>query len=408
MGPRISLKRSFKIQHEHNQAPSGLDMIRLLCIPIFLLAMMPVWATEFAVSPMLIDFKSRPGTRESFEISVMGKQPGKIMLSTYAMTQQESGHMSFVESGFNPEEHKAVNWIRFEHKNYELLRDETTIIRGVIEIPRNERGTYLAAVMIEEVTGPSTANISIKVRYAVILNINISHPSGRLKTAFDSLNLFDRDGVTFIEGYFTNQNPFMGMLDSQVQIRDRDRRLVARLSLKTESAWQRGDKASRVYPGARVKVVARLKSGPPSGDYNILVRNKLSGKGLPIYRQEIAYRSSLRREPDDFELLRVTPERIIVSPRRSGLSYTSIAVSNNLDQSVSIDLPEGTDRDAGIEYFEFIPSHILLKPGMRQHVLLKQRHLPDIEYPGRKFVLAATFESGDQHALVITTFAEKS
>lgn len=361
---------------------------------------------------MLIDFKSRPGTRESFEISVTAKQAGKIMLSTYAMTQQESGHMSFVESDFNPDEHKAVNWIRFEHKSYELLQNETTIIRGVIEIPRNERGTYLVAVMIEEVTGPSTSNISInisiKVRYAVILNINISHPSGRLITAFDSLNLVDRDGVTFIEGYFTNQNPFMGMLASQVQFRDQNRRLVARLPLRTESAWQRGDDASRVYPGARVKVLARLKSSPPSGDYNILVRNKLSGRGLPVYRQEFAYRSSLYIEPADSELLQVTPKRIIVSPRRSGLSFTSISVSNNLDQSVSIDLPDGSDADAGIEHFEFIPSRIVLKPGMRQHVLLKQMHMPDISYPGQKFVLAATFASGDQHDLVVTTFAEES
>jgi len=135
--------------------------MRLITTCLLLFATISVFATEFAVSPMLIDFEGRPGTAESFEISIAGKQSGKIVLSVYAMTQQESGHMSFVESGFNPDDHKAVNWIRFERDSYELKQNETTVVRGVVEIPRNEKGTYLAAVMIEEATGPSSSNISI-------------------------------------------------------------------------------------------------------------------------------------------------------------------------------------------------------------------------------------------------------
>jgi len=373
-----------------------------------MLMVMPAWGTEFSVSPMLIDFQGRAGTREPFEIYVAGKKAGKIVLSVYAMTQQESGHMSFIETHSNQDQYKAVNWIRFERDNYKLKKNETTTIRGVIEIPRNERGTYLAAVMIEEETGNSTSNISIRVRYAVILNINIDHHSGRLTTRFDNLSLVEKEGETYVEGYFTNNNSFMGMLDSQVQIRHKDRRLLARLQLKTKSAWQRGDAASRVYPGARVKVFALLKAGASSGEYNILVRNKLSGRSLPIYRNEYVHRSHLEQKSIDSQPFQISPERITVSPLGSGLSITSLSVSNNLDQTVTIDLPGGSDKDAGIESFEFIPNHITLRPGMKRRVLLKQMHVQDINYPGRKFVLAATLESGIRQDLVVSTFPEKS
>jgi len=382
--------------------------MRLIYICLILLATGRVWGTEFAVSPMLIDFNSRPGASEPFEISIAGKQSGKITLSIYAMDQQESGHMSFIESTFDPSQHKAVSWIRFERNHYEISRNQTTVIRGVVQIPRNEKGTYLAAVMIEEAAGPSASNISIKVRYAVILNINISRPSGRLTTVFDNLSLIERDGATYVVGYFTNKNPFMGMLDSQVQIRGQDRRLVARLPLRTESAWQRGDDASRVYPGARVEVFARLESVVKTGDYSLLVRNRLSGRSLPVYRQQLAYRSELGNEPVNFEALQISPERIVISPRRSGLSLTSVSVSNNLSQPVSIVLPDGRDLDRGIERFEFIPNRIVLKPGMRRRVLLKQMHMQNFDFPGRKYVLTATFESGDQQDLVVSTFPEES
>lgn len=385
-----------------------MQITKMMVICMFMLISVQAWSTEFAVSPMLIDFHSHPGATEPFEISVAGKKPGKIVLSLYSMNQQESGHMSFIESDSNPTQQDAISWIRFERDSYELRKNETTIVRGVIKIPRNGRGTYLAAVMIEEETNPSASHVSIKVRYAVILNINISRPSGRLKTVFDSLILVEREGATHVEGYFTNNNPFMGMLDSEVQIRGQDRRLVARLPLRTESAWQRGDAASRVYPGARVKVVAQLGSEPMSGEYSIIVRNRLSGRSLPVYRQEFAYHSSGSIEVADAEPLQIAPEKIIVSPSRNGISFTPISFRNNLDQAVSIILPAGSDRERGIERFEFIPGRINLRPGMKQRVLLKQMHRRDVDYPGRKFVLAATFESGDQQDLVITTFPGES
>jgi len=36
--------------------------------------------------------------------------------------------------------------------------------------------------------------------------------------------------------------------------------------------------------------------------------------------------------------------------------------------------------------------------------MLKQMHMPDVDYPGRKFQLAAISESGERHEFVVRTY----
>lgn len=219
-----------------------LIMFKKICPLLLLILSINLHAVEFAVSPMLININAQPGGVEDFEIAVSGKESGNVTISIFAMQQMDSGHMSFIEqqapSGTGVQ---AVSWISFEKEDYRISRNETTQIRGKVSVPRKAKGSFLAAIMVEEILFESSSNVSVRVRYAVILNIHVEGRKGRVKTAFDDLVVVNRGGLALIEGSFSNSNAFMGFLDSSVQVRDQNRRLIARLPLRTESAWQRGD-----------------------------------------------------------------------------------------------------------------------------------------------------------------------
>ena len=374
---------------------------RTIFLVFALIAALPTPAAEFAVAPMLINIDSAGGTEEPFEISVTGKQNGKISLSVFAMEQQSSGHMNFIEAAENA---GPLDWIRFEKRNFDIRRDESTVIRGSVRAPRTAKGTYLAAIMVEEDTGDASNNIVIKVRYAVILNINVGAHSGRVVTEFADVQIVEFEGRSYVEGYFTNGNSHMGFLDSSVQVRGADRRLVGQLPLRTGSAWQRGDEQSRVYPGATVRVFAEVPKPLRSGDYSLLVRNQFNGRVQPVFRETIAYTSTLIDESTDAALVAVASERIEIKPLASGLSLTPVALKNPSSEPVTVDLPSGADPASGVSEFKFIPAKVTLQPGALRRVMLKQSHLQDFAFQGKEFRVMAVSDSGRSEELVIATW----
>jgi hypothetical protein len=353
---------------------------------------------------MLINVEGKGGEIEEFEITVTGRANGKVSLAVYGMSQELTGHMSFRETDFGPANVRALGWIRFDKSNYSFKKDEATVVKGYVTIPRNEKGTHLAAIMVEEDTGNSSTNVAVKVRYAVILNINIGNAPRRMITAFADPRLLEVDGRTIVEASFSNQNSFMGLLDSQLQIRDEQRRLIARVPLKTESAWQRGDARARVYPGATVKIYAALETPLPTGDYSILARNSFNGRAQPIYRTSIAFQSNIK-EKLFRDLSFLAQQKFAVKQRSSGISLTQIALTNPSSDDVVILLPEpGSNQSIGVHQYEFIPREIVLKPRMTRKVMLKQKHSKDYPYQGDEFVIAAVADDGKRLSQKLFTY----
>lgn len=378
-------------------------MNRVISTLILLVVTNFVAAAEFAVSPMLIDIDSEGGSEERFEISITGKETGKISLSVLTMEQQPSGHMTFLETGAATMP-GPVDWVTFDQRSYDIRRDESTTVIGRVRIPRGVDGTHLAAIMVEEDSGRSSSNVTIKVRYAVILNINVGAQGPRTQTEFDELRLVEFEGKTYVEGHFTNNNAHMGFLESVVQVRGADRRLAGQVELRTESAWQRGDARSRVYPGARVRIYAELPRALASGEYDILARNQLNGRTQPVYRATVAHTSA--GVGNDTEHLIALAEPIVaVKPLASGLSLTPVTVTNPSRETVTIELPAGADQEQGVDAYSFVPQIVTLRPGMTRRVMLKQSHSAADLFRGQEFNLRAVAESGRSEELVLATIA---
>lgn len=353
------------------------------------------------MSPLLIRLAGEPGQTLPFEIEVFGLGSGRIRLAANTLRQMPTGHVSFGgqrEENLGPERYQAQDWIEFERTSYRILRNETTHVEGMVSIPRNSgEGTYLAAVMVEEDPEASRiASIAVKVRYAVIFTIEVGTAPRRPASSFGALNIVEADHQTMIESTFTNQSAFIITLQSDIQVRDGSQRLAARTSLRTESAWQRGDQASRVHPGATVKVYGPIEHGLASGEYTMLARNKVNQRLQSAHRAHRTHVSSIPT-PAFTQMPVLEHDSVIVEPNPSGTSLTPVLLVNPGPASIRIRFPDGGRRlEDGVSSFKFVPDGIQLRPFARRRIMLRQEHVKDREYTGSEFTITAISSRGEE------------
>jgi len=240
-------------------------------------------AAEFAVSPMLIELDAAADTTAPLRFNVFGKSAGRARIRLAGMQQQATGHMAFLPE--SPDAGGLAGWIRLDRDTLVLRRDETATVEGSISVPRRTpAGTYLAAILVEEDDDGRQAGIVLNVRYAIIVSLHIGGAQSRVATSFRELRLEEQDERTFIAAGFRNEGTRDDMLESELQLRDGNNRLVHRTPLKSQSAWQRADAGSRVFPGADIVVFGEMPRTLPAGDYQVTVRNRFGGRSQPVQR----------------------------------------------------------------------------------------------------------------------------
>lgn len=245
-------------------------------------------AAEFGVSPMMIEMTGAPDVSQDFKVQVIGKTGGKAKVSLYELKQSATGHMDFIPVD-KPGEESMAGWVTLEKTRFDVKKDEVVTLNGRIKVPRKAGGTHLAAVMVEEDAPAKKQGVTLNVRYAVILNMNVSSTTrGRIQTEFRELAIQPQNDRVFIKGLFTNQGKIDGMLDAELQLRDAANRLVLKTPLKTQSAWERSDKGSRVFPGSEVVIFGELPRSLPAGAYSATVRNRFSDRAQPQYRDSLS------------------------------------------------------------------------------------------------------------------------
>lgn len=252
-------------------------------IGIALIAGTAARAAEFAVSPMLVELDAAPDTAVPFRFNVHGKDAGKARISLAGMQQQATGHMAFLPQ--EPGTGGLAGWISLERNSLSVRRGETATVEGRITVPRRTpAGTYLAAVLVEEEEPARRSGIVLNVRYAIIVSLHIAGPQSRIATRFQGLRLEEQGERSFIAANFRNDGTRDDMLESELQVRDASNRIVHRTAMKSQSAWQRADAGSRVFPGADVVVFGELPRTLPAGDYQVTVRNRFGSRSQPVQR----------------------------------------------------------------------------------------------------------------------------
>jgi hypothetical protein len=346
-------------------------------------------AADFAVSPMMIDLEGVARSEHEFSFTVFGKADGNVKLELFDMSQLETGYMGFTQASLDDGDSMA-SWIELDETRFRIREGEETKIRGSVTVPPRAAGTYLVGVMVEEdIPEEEQSGIAIRVRYAVVLNMRVEGSvNRRIKTSFEELAVVEQEDGIYLQGVFENASAIDNWLESQVQIRGEDNRLIERVTLKTQSAWQRGDDGSRVFPGAKVTVFGKLENAIAGGDYQMLVRNRFAEKTQPVYRDTIriepsaellaeAKQPEAQVEPD--AAIELSPGRLDVEIKPNGTSLSPFMLTNNTSESIEVELPQlGEDlSEYGVSEYQFYPAKVLIPPGQKKQIVLKQSHLPE-------------------------------
>ena len=376
---------------------STLKNIILCSLSVFVLAgfLTPAFAADFAVSPMMIEMEGVERSTHDFEFSIFGRDDARIKLDLFEMNQLETGYMGFIKAEDDANE-SMTNWIELERKNYDVREGETTTVRGSLTVPARAAGTYLVGVMVEEdIPEEEQGGITVRVRYAVVLNMRVAGSrNARVKSSFEELVAVNQEDGIYLQGMFDSEATTDEWLVSQVQIRDANNRLVERVEMKTESAWQRQDPASRVFPGAKVRLFGKLTEDVVSGDYKVLVRNRFADKSQPVYRdtirleadssdQELADGSTdASTEGSEKPTVEMSPAAVAVDIRQNGTSFSTFFLTNNSDAELTVELPKelGDLESKGIKDFQFYPDALVIAPNQKTRVVLKQTHNEEAQY----------------------------
>lgn len=344
-------------------------MRKLVSLFLLCLFSLPLKAGEFAVSPMLIDFESSPRQTETFSFDIFGKQPGSVRIFMSDLEQQLTGHMGFVD--LDEDYSGMAQWVELSQSTAEVDQDERVTLTGEITVPSDAKGTYLAAIMIEEIKDTSAPGFNVNVRYAIILNLHIEGRKTRLSSSFSGLALEEQDGNLFAVGWFKNESDSDAYMESEVQIRDENNRLVNRVPLKTQSAWQRGDDSSRVFPGGLVKLYGPVIADLQDGTYQLTARNRFGGSPLPSARVSQDFVRAEAPEVSEEELIAIDLPKIKIAPDAAGTIMNRFEFTNPYSRPIDVEFVE-VGSEAG-ETVQFLPKKITLEAGETSSIRLVQR-----------------------------------
>lgn len=356
-------------------------------------------ALNLSVSPLLIEMNVKPKFKYKINFNVTSNADGKFKLSIYNMSQKKTGQMLFMENEESKAKGKAkgkskgssiYSWIKLEKLSYNVKKGETINVKGTLQVPKSAKGTFLAAIMVEEDKNTNKATgIGFSVRYAVIIAINVeTRKKIKFQANMGELEVANEDGKLTLKSTIENLSKHEFRINSLAQIRDSDGKLVEKVSLKSKSAWQRKDDTSRIFPRGNVELFGVVKSIRKPGKYKILFRNKVGHQRLPAKRKTINITQDQLPSVTRVDLnkaLKQYPYPLVISPRKDGKSFSSLKFKNNSDVTIRVDLQnKHTSTDKPGAYY-FLPDKFSIKPHFSKKTILQKRHLSpvkkQVEYP---------------------------
>lgn len=333
-------------------------------------------AAEFSVSPMLIEMEQKPHSKKSFSFSVHARKRGKIKLTPYGMVQNEAGHMEFFQS--RPGQRKSnTAYLVLPKNSMTVTAKRPVLITGKVILPRRVRGTQLFAVMVEEDSSTlDKKGIRINVRYAVVIKVNVKGRTIRERGKMRPLVLkSDKKGL-LISGLLINDSLQDYRVLADLQVRDKDNRLLERIKMKSFASWKNGEKTSRIFPGAKVRLLGRITKITQPGTYTFFAISRLGKRGQIVTRQKILVTPAMlvnipKISGGSDAKVTYSPQTLKLTARADGSALTFLLFNNPSSHPVRIHLSSTGRNKAGA--YTFFPQTMTLRKGGKKRVLLKQQ-----------------------------------
>ena len=264
------------------------------------------------VRPLVIEMSVRPGEQREFEISLTpGLGEELVDLTLYEPVQQLSGELIY-QLPTNPA-FSATSWVTLDSNVVRVLPDAESKVTGMIRVPFSASGSHTVIVMVEPRPPELTSGIGFQIRYAVRLSIRIEKAGVRPSAELMSLEVApDLQGAPQIVARIKNTSALDFPVSGEVKIRDQERRLVERVTLRTPAGSSAGTDTTRVYPGAEVEFLGSITRPIAPGEYQMQAFFRYGESGQILRNETLVINAGDYVFPgfDEFSVLAVNPPMV--------------------------------------------------------------------------------------------------
>lgn len=284
-------------------------------LSLFILAVMMLLlltnglALGAGVRPLVIEMSVRPGEQREFEINLTpGLDEELVDLTLYEPVQQLSGGLIYrlpTIPAFS-----ATSWVMLDSNVVRVLPDTESKVTGTVRVPFSASGSHTVIVMVEPRPPELTSGIGFQIRYAVRLNIRVEKAGIRPSAEMTLLEVVpDHQGAPQIVARIKNTSALDFPVSGEVTIRDPERRLVERVTLRTPAGSSVGTDITKVYPGAEVEFLGNITRPMIPGEYWMQVFFRYDESGQILRNETLVVNPGDYVFPgfDEFSVLAVDP-----------------------------------------------------------------------------------------------------
>lgn len=323
---------------------------RLLLFLALILLPGGAMAQGFMVEPMRMDISVAPGQISQVPLNIRntsGVGRRELRISVVELDQHADGGWTFrnpdaaePESGHQ----SSLSWTSVSTPNVVVgpLEPVETVVR--FQPPRNARGAYFAALLVEtapELSG--TEGISIRTRFLIPIIIEIQGRPVRQNVQLDDLVMTydEADGrapTTLAHLRVVNAGETFSRVTGELRIERRtgDRwRLVTRFETRERP----------IIPGVTLELGQDLKRRLPSGEYRLRGELWVDGRRLPPLQREIEFEGDPNVDALAYDTeLRLSPEMVQMDVVPGATRTTILRIENPGEDVVTVDLGPATPR----------------------------------------------------------------
>lgn len=225
------------------------------------------WAA--GVRPLVVDIDAAPGDTKEFELVITPSSSEETVdLNLYQPVQLLTGNLTYQEP--DVESYPAVKWMTLEKSSVQVYPGQETTVKGTVKVPFDAGGSHTVVIMVEPQPPAGQTGIVFKVRYAVRVNIRVDRPGLRRTAALKSFDLVPgEEKEPLIKTTIANTSAWDYLVSGEVTIRDKERRLVARLPMQSMASLSSNSDSTRMYPGSEVEYIAEITKRLSPGEYTL-------------------------------------------------------------------------------------------------------------------------------------------
>lgn len=304
-------------------------------------------AQGFMVEPMRMDISTAAGNVFQVPLSIRntgGDSARDVEITLVELSQHPTGGWAWrpVDSD-NVSHQSSLAWTTVDRANVEIAPLEPAEVMIRFDPPRNARGAYFAALLVETPIPENSSGVVVRTRFLIPIIIEIQGRSVRQNVQLDELVMAydEADGrapTTRAHLRITNAGETFSRVtgDLRIERRTGDRwRLVTRFETRERP----------IIPGVSLELGQDLERRLPTGEYRLRGELWVDGRRLPPLQTEIEFEGDPNVDALAYDTeLRLSPDMVQMEVVPGATRTTILRIENPGEDAVTVNLGALTPR----------------------------------------------------------------